>query len=270
MTRLPKTLLLLALALASSARADDVVSKGFMTGNLPEYHVADAAAPLVTERNLVEGERFWPYQTALTRKWESLLPGSLGVLIRLESKDVARIDFGRDGLHEIPVGATDLVARANAIRVGKAEKSAPNLLFAIGPRLLDSASLVARGFPFADALEKRFFLCIFADPWRREFGSLVSALAPLRNRPDVLLVLFPQSHRPDSQVAGQLRAMKWTVPFVYAHLSEPYTRTLLEQGTAFPALSLQTGEGRVLYEGRFGGGALAKLTAAMGAQAAGE
>ena len=59
--------------------------------------------------------------------------GNVGVLIRVEAPGVARVDFGRDGLHEVPVVKTDLVERANQIRRGEAEKLAPNFLLAIGP-----------------------------------------------------------------------------------------------------------------------------------------
>ena len=258
-----KRFLLLLLALAPAALRADPLSEGHMTGKLPEYHVADAAAPVVTEANLVERELFWPYQTALTKPWESLGRGSLGVLIRVESARDARIDFGRDGLREVPISATDLVERSNAVRLGKVEKVAPNFLLAIGPRLLDSRTPLVKAFDFKEAATHRVFLCVFADPWRKEFEAIATALERLRDRPDVLTILFPQSHRPDSQVSGQLRAMKWTPPFVYAHLSEPYTHSLLHAGTPLPAILLQTGDGRVLYEGRFGSDVVAKLDAAL-------
>jgi hypothetical protein len=257
--------LLLGLTLAIAPRADDVLTEGHMTSKLPEYHVADAAAPVVTEKNLVASERFWPYQTALTRAWRSLPVHSLGVLIRVENAGSARIDFGRDGLHDVPVPSTDLVERSNAIRLGKVEKAAPNFLLAIGPRLLDSRAAVVRAFPFADAAENHLFLCVFADPWRKEFETLVTALAPLRERAGVQTILFPQSHRPDSQVSGQLRAMKWTPPFVYAHLSEPYTHSLLDADTPLPAVLLQTGDGTVLFESRWSTDVVGKLTAAVNA-----
>jgi hypothetical protein len=268
MKKLQKTLLCVAFALASSSRAD-VLSKGHMTGSIPEYHVADPSAPAVTERNLAASERFWPYQAALTRPVDSLPAGSLGVLIRIERSGPARLDFGRDGLREVPISATDLVERSNAIRLGKAEKLAPNFLLAIGPRLLDSTDPVVRAFPFKDAAASHLFLCVFADPWRREFGALVTALAPFRDRAGVQTILFPQSHRPDSQVSGQLRAMGWTPPFVYAHLSEPYTHSLLDAHTALPAVLLQTGDGAVLLESRWSTDVAAKLDAALNA-AAGE
>ena len=97
---------------------------------------ADGAYPAaVTEQNLLASERYWPYHVALTKPFQALRPGTTGVLIRVESSSVARIDFGRDGLFEVPVAATDLVARANRVQRGELAKRAPNFVFALGPRL---------------------------------------------------------------------------------------------------------------------------------------
>ena len=78
----------------------------------------------------------------------------------------------------------------------------------------------------------------------------MSELESLR-RSDVLLILFPQGHRGNADVAGQLRAMNWTEPFVYDHLAEPYTTSLLSTGTPLPAVLLQTADGRALLETRW-------------------
>lgn len=255
--------LLCTLGVRSAAEVRDASpSAGF-----PEYHAQDANAAAITEGNLLASERFWPYQTALTRPWQSLPVGSVGVLIRVEAGDKARVDFGRGGLFELPIGVTDLVERSNAIRLGKVEKVAPNFLYALGPRLLDPAT--AKVYPFEDTARNQLFLCVFADPWRVEFGPLVSELEAFqRQRPGTLLMLFPQGRRPDSEVRGQLLAMKWSAPFVFDHLSEPYTKTLLSAQTPLPAVQLQTAEGRVLFEGRWSSAAAREIDAALGATAA--
>jgi hypothetical protein len=185
------------------------------------------------------------------------------VLIRVEPGGYARLDFGRDGLARVPLSATDLVARANDVRLGRAEKPAPNFLWAIGARLVDSTAENVRAFPFEDAASHTAFLCVFADPWKREFAGLVTALEPVTRRAGVQTILFPQSQRPDSQVAGQLRAMKWTPPFVYAHLSEPYTESLLDDPKALPAVLLVTADGRVLHQERLSRDSARRLEAAL-------
>jgi hypothetical protein len=214
-------------------------------------------------------ERFWPHQVAISGSWQPagrgapLPAGFPGVLIRVEPYGRARIDFGRDGLYEVPIAETDLVERANRVRRGQLEKRAPNFLYAIGPRLVDSESDPARAFPYPEAAEHRAFLAVFADPAAEDFAALAASLAPLREREGLLTIFFPQGQEPDPAVRERLRSLGWTVPFVYDHLSEAYTATLLPAGMRPPALLLQTEEGRVLFKSPWQAGALAPLTVAL-------
>ena len=224
---------------------------------------ADDAA--VTEQNLHASERYWPYHVALTKPLHALKPGTTGVLIRVEASGAARIDFGRDGLHEVPVAATDLVERANRVRRGELSKKAPNFVLALGPRLVDTSSSAPSQFSFARAGEQRGFLTVFADPGAEGFAELAKALAPLAQRDGLLTILLPQGEHPDPEVYGKLRTLEWNVPFVYSHLTGPYTRSLLPAEAARPALMLQTPEGRVLFQSEWKTGVLPELSAALDA-----
>jgi hypothetical protein len=242
-----------------------------ISGGLPEHHAEDPSAAAVTERNLLASERFWPYQVAATATLpatadrQPVQAGDVGVLIRVEAPGVARVDFGRDGLYEIPVAHTDLVERANRIRAGELEKLAPNFLLAIGPRLVDSASDALRPLPYASVAEQRGFLCVFADPGSKEFAALAAALAALQQRHGVATILLPQGEHPDTRVREQLRSLGWTVPFVYDHLAEAYTRSLLGADAALPVVMLQTREGRVLFRSEWKAGVAPALRAALDA-----
>jgi len=260
-----KSILSLALVIGLAALARAGAGDAQPGRVLPEHHAEDSSAPVVTAKNLLESERFWPYQTALTKPFKSVPVGSLGVLIRVEPGELARVDFGRDGIYDLPVSATDLVERSNAIRLGTLNKEAPNFIYALGARLLDPAT--AKIYPFEETGRHRFFLCVFADPWRKEFVPLVTEIEALR-RPDVLPILFPQGRRPDTEVRGQLQAMSWKSPFVFDHLAEPYTRTLLASNPPLPSVQLVTAEGRVLYEGHFSAEVARKLDSLLGAAAA--
>jgi hypothetical protein len=240
-------LLSLAIGLAAfdaSAGSRDVVTRG-----LPEHHAADPQAQPITDTNLLQSDRFWPYEVALAPDAKLEIPdGSVGVLIRVESGGIARIDFGRDGLRNVPIDRTDVVARANDVRNGKLDKTAANFVLALGPRLLDPSGAVLRPFPFEVTALRPGFLCVFADPSAKEFADIATALAPLRDRADVLTMVFPQGQVPDAKMRERLRELGWEVPFVYDHLSEAYTETLLSGGVRPPAVVLQTNEGRVLLE----------------------
>lgn len=240
----PLLLLAAAGAHAQGERGDD----------LPEYHAAEAGAAPVTERNLLASERFWPYQVALARPWqppgrtEPLAPGIPGVLIRVEDSGRARIDFGRDGLHEVPVADTDLLENANRIRRGELDKLAPNFVLDLGPRLADAVADVLRPFSVRAVAEHGAFLCVFADPSAPGFAELAAGLAPLRERPGLLTILFAQGRHPDVRLGEQLRSLAWPVAFVLDHLAEPYTRSLLPEQMPPPALLLVSPEGRVRFQ----------------------
>ena len=238
-------------------------------GTLPEYRGEEEAAAAVSEQNLLASDRFWPYQVALTSAVPAkagsppLEAGAVGVLIRVEASGDARIDFGRDGLLTVPVAKTDLVDRADRVRRGELEKIAPNLLLAIGPRLVDSAADTLRPLPFPEVLAERGVLGVFADPNSKELATLATELAPLHERDGVFTILFPLGAHPDAEVREKLRALKWTVPFVYDHLAEAYTKSLTDEAATLPVLLLQTRDGRVLFQSSGKTGVMPELRAAI-------
>ncbi len=63
----------------------------------------------------------------------------------------------------------------------------------------------------------------------------------------------------------RLRSLGWKVPFVYDHLAEAYTRSLLHADTALPAVVLQTREGRVLFQSEWKADVASRLEGALDA-----
>ena len=258
----------LAVFFASQAGAGDGALPG---SHLPEYRAQEPRAESVTAETLLSNERFWPYQVALTKArpasagGPALPVGSLGVLIRVEEGGQARLDFGRDGLREIPVGDTDLVERSNLVRRGELEKIAANFVLAIGPRLVDSSAPVMHALSLETAAEKPGFVCVFADPSAESFSEIAKKLAPLAERHGVTTILFPQGRLSDAALREKLRSLEWTVPFLFDHLSEAYTRTLLPSGLKPPAVILLTKEGRVLFESAWREDPVPELTTALDA-----
>ncbi len=209
----------------------------------------------VTEANLYDKERYWPYRVAILDRMERgegempIQAGRVGVLIRVEASGNPRIDFGAYGNYEIPVARTDVVERANRIRVGEAQKDAPNFTHAIRSRMLTPREGHPVAMPRAWADPRPGFLCVFIDPEHEAFEAVARALAPLQDRNGVGTILFPQGDSADQAVLDQLNALEWDAPFLADFLSEPYTRTVLPEGPEMPYLLLHTAEGRVLYSG---------------------
>jgi len=256
---------LLVLMLAARVFA----GSGALGTELPVYRAQDADADVVTGENLLASDRFWPFRVELIEVWRPdpsggpLRAGTAGTLIRVEPPGSARVDFGRHGVYAVPVDATDLIQRANRIRIGELKKTAPNFLISIGPRLADSAGDVMQAFDYTHEYERRAFLCVFADPNSGDFAELAAALAPVAMRYDVLPIVFPQGQISDRAVGLRLRSLGWKVPFVFDHLSEPYTRSLLSEEVQQPVVLLQNREGRVLFSGIWDAELAAQLDSAL-------
>ena len=231
-----------------------------------------ASGTVVTAANLLDHEKVWPYRVTLTEAWlppggaAPLTAGTVGVLIRVETGGVARIDFSSDGKYEVPIEKTNLVEDANRIQRGEIDKPAPNFLYAIGTHLVDSAADSLAPLAPETLYDRRAYLCVFADPRGKQFSELAKALRPLKARSDMETILFPQSQQPDAATRDQLRAADWKVPFVYWFLSVPYTRTLVREGTPFPTILLVTNEGRMLFQEPWQDGTLPRLQAALDAR----
>jgi hypothetical protein len=220
----------------------------------PKFDAADPAAPRITEANVFENERFWPYQVELTKPFTPagrkapLEAGTLAVLVRLERPGVARIDFGRDGRAEVPVGATDIVARADRIRLGEEQKIAPNLVFAIGTRLVDSAAPSIQGLDLGPVYAAKAFVAVFADPASDGFAGIAEGLKQLGEREGVLVVLFAKGEHPDRVLRERLRKLAWTVPFLRDSYSEGYISALRADHAPMPSVMVLTPDGRVLLD----------------------
>lgn len=251
--RIPPLLLLAVLVLAATPCAAPAPASA--SGNdLPPHVVADPTAEEVVGSNLMEGERFWPDQVALLAPWappgreraiDSRFPG---VLVRVLDGRSARIDFGRDGVHTVPIAKTDLLNRANAIRRGDAEKPAANFVFMIGPRLVSSSGPTPRSMPFVEAMRYDRFVLVFADPDSEGLEGIATSLRPIGLPENALVVFFPLARKTNGDVYDRLRALDWPVAFVFDHLAEPYARVLLGELPSEPRVMLVTGEGRSLLD----------------------
>lgn len=229
----------------------------------------DPAEP-VTAQNLLAAEPTWPYQVVLTRPWrppgsaQALSAGIRGVLIRVETSGLLRVDFGGDGLYEVPLDATDGLVRANAIRRGEAYKGFPNFVFSIGSRLVDPALPAIGGVNLQEMSKADAFLCLFVDPADPAFVEMWEALARFGQRPAIYTLLFPEGSHPDAAMRQRLREVGWTVPFVFDRLAELYRRTLVSDAK-LPRLQVVSPEGRVRLETEWAPGVVDRVEKALAA-----
>lgn len=275
MRRSLSVLLASFLVAAVSAASEDARPASGEAAGAPSSAGADAqgepedrAAPVLTAGNLFENESYWPYRVKLTEPFRApgreraLPPRTPGVLIRLEDPGTALIDFAKLGVHRVPVAGTDLVDEANKIAGGSTHKFGPNLTVALGPRLQVSDPAGMHGVTYHELAEQKAFLCVFADPDSAQFGEIAKALAPLQKTEGFRTVFFPQGDHADAKVHETLVAAGWETPFMLDRLSESYTKGLLVDGS-IPSVTLNTPEGRLLFQSEWKADVLAPLTGAI-------
>ncbi len=209
----------------------------------------------ITAETIYDHEAAWPDIVALVADLapSSLARGQRGVLIRVLPTGRARIDFGRRGVHEVPIAVTDLVERANHVRTGERFKGTPNFLLQIGTRLVDTRAAAPAPLESVVLARHQRFLCVFADPARDDLAQLAQSVEEHASRIDARTIFFPQ-HVARGELAtvhARLRAIAWMPALAYPELVADYTQALLEATPDEPTWLLVTAEGRELDRKRW-------------------
>lgn len=214
----------------------------------------EASAGEITAANVLENERFWPDIVALEEPWTPeagatpLKRGFRGALLRIEDDLRVRIGFGRHGNHDVPLDKTDLLARANEIRLGNRHKLGPNFVVHFGAQFVDPENASLAPYPTSRLQDSNRFLAVFADPRSPGFAKAARVLEPVGTLPGVQAVLFPL-FVPAGElgtVRDALVAADWLVPFAYPGGADIQARSLLGEAAEPPAVLLLSAEGRVL------------------------
>lgn len=238
------------------------------------YVAADPAATPVTAENVLERERFWPphveLESALEREGtHTLKAGTTGVLVHVKpdrSKGgIVRIDFGRDGRADVPLDRTDLIERANRVRLGELHKGTALLTLALGTKLAKGEQGRLTPVVIDEVGGHAAYLLVFADLAAPEFPEVSRQLAALQARRGLYTILLPQGDQHDRDTLAKLEEHGWSVPFVLDQLAEGYRRAYLGDASPLPSLMLMSEEGRVLFEGAPEADGLEQLTGALDA-----
>ncbi len=249
--------LLPATQLACSPSADEARdAKPAATATQPAPDAAQASGGRINAENVYENEAAWPNIASLVEPWtpdgaaSPLKQGYRGGVIRLLPSGLVRIDFGRHGKHEIPIAATDFVARANEVEAGTRFKTAPNFLAHFGTQFVHPTSPEPMAFPTPELAKSDRFLCIFADPGPESFAVLAERLAALADVPKLQGLMFPLAVERDQiqAVKDRLEAVGWRVPYAYPQAAEKHAESLLGAVPTRPTALLITGEGRLLLQ----------------------
>jgi hypothetical protein len=242
----------------------------------PGEHVRETESqpdPGIRAEELLDREEDWPNIAALVEPWTPpgaetpLKKGYRGALIRVIDARSARIDFGRHGKYDVPIGSTDLLLRTSEVEAGKRHKVAPNFLAHFGTQFLHPSTAEMVPLPTPELAKSDRFLCLFADPREPEFARLAQALAGLADVQGLQPLFFPLGLKQDElqSVKDRLQAVGWPVPFAYPEAAERHAESLLGEVPLRPTALLVTAEGRLLdLTGLDDPGAVETLRAAAG------
>lgn len=266
------TLLLTFLAACTKTGREDGGAKRSLVDEIAASQAiadADVQAP-VTLANLYEREAFWPHHIQLTEDWKPMGWGEgefgwgLGVVVRIDESARIRVDFSRFGKHWVPARVTDVLDRANALRIGADQKFAPNLVLALKNRLLDPSGRELVEIS-QDVFAQRAWVLVFADPRAEEFAEISRSVAAIAAQEGTMVVLVAQGGHADSHIYKACYDAEWPGAFLLDRFGPAYTEAYLDGDRVAPYVQLMTPDGRLLWEASWSVARMAALGAELGA-----
>jgi hypothetical protein len=215
-----------------------------------------SASDEVTLSNLADREAEWPYQVRLVKAWKPTGyegefgwgEGTTGTILRIEPPARLRVDFGRFGKVWVPADATDVVARANQVRIGEIQKFGPNLAAALNHRLLDpSERSLAEYREDLFVKPRQVYVVIFADPIASSFGEIAKASHEWAKIPGSLVVLVALGQVDDAHVYKACYDAGWKGVFLMDRFAPAYAEGYLEPSDPRPAVHVMSPEGRLIF-----------------------
>lgn len=213
---------------------------------------------------IYESSAYWPPRATLTADWTPagngriLAKGQGGILIRLEPGPPveALIDFGRRGLHRIPIEQTDIAYRVRQLSSGDMNKEFPNWSMMLGrgfSRIAPGSG--ALNIEVKALLPYRHLLIIYLDgnpEAMRRVAEELAADVELYAATKTFPVVFPRENFAASGPSTVIESMQTNgleeIAFMAPHVSEPYARSIDHKVPGYPALVLADVEGKTLYE----------------------
>jgi hypothetical protein len=221
------------------------------------------AAQAIDEHSIYRESALWPPRSALTSDFTSadtdaprtLPAGREAVLIRLEPGDPVHVvlDFGRLGLHHVPLAQTDVLHRARQLAAGETVKDTPNWTMMIG-RGFSRVREVPQKIPLQELNDFRNLLIVYLTD---EPESIKAALERVHVLQDLLEatatfpVVFVDEKIARRGESGTIRKLidngLGELPFMAPHVSAPYARSMAHGIQARPSWVLTDVEGKTLY-----------------------
>jgi len=201
----------------------------------------------------------WPFRVALKEDLSVpennvLTQGRIGVLIRVEEMDDGRVvaccDFGRNGIYQVSVESTDLVARMEEIAAKPELKRRSNYVEMLANkfRMPDGAGDFA-ALPLPAFKEKGGFIFIYINR-TESYKSLAKRLKnarPIIEERAVIPILLPLFPYVDSDLTSSVDNLDMDVGIFPAFLCHPFIRALHHEAKSENMLVVTDMDGLILY-----------------------
>ena len=205
----------------------------------------------ITAENLSVRDDYWPHRVQLTSPWTPAsgeAVGTKGVLMRVVSAEFARIDFGRAGIHDVPIAVTDLLLRSNEVREQGSDSRIGNLTRMIGRALGDPRHEPWRAYRRSKVAGLDILL-VSAPLEAALLREMAEPLTRIDERVGVRVVLLVQGETSSEEIFRLLHEIGWTTPFLLQRHVQVATHGYLNEARTLPWLGLFTPNGRVLHQG---------------------
>lgn len=214
------------------------------------------AEPVLNGESLYHYPQFWPPYAFLKEPLPQkegngpILPDIRGVLIRITDDGRALIDFGRHGMHDVPVEQTTLPAQARRIQEGKESKRGPNYLQMLGPPKMHHYKQ-GEMVPVSpdETKDWKGFIFIYLPDGDEAWNHLVHSLSqagPLLGETGFQPFLMPLFHYDDQQLFGKINDHKLDLVVMRSFLNFPFVSVLSHNPGKGPLLVATDLEGKVL------------------------
>lgn len=216
---------------------------------LAPLYAMEASSDL-TSQSLPAHSDFWPPKIHLTGDVETrtgtFSTGQRGVLLRIEGNPaIAVVDFGRDGIHEVPLDQTDALATARRIKDGEEPKPLPNYLSMLGPpKLFRAVEGKMKAIPLHETGDWKGFLFLYLPvedlDWTA-FAGLLEENKDLVRKTGLQPLLLPLSRIKDAELFQKLKEYSLPVAVMHDFLGFSFLNALAHQpgdGPLFVATDL--------------------------------
>ncbi|MEM7412560.1 MAG: hypothetical protein AAF430_20180 [Myxococcota bacterium] len=211
---------------------------------------APAGAP-VTAQTLPILDDYWPYRVHLDEPWapegEQPIAQQRGLLMRVEDAEHLRVDFGRYGMHSVPVGMTDVLEQTKALRAEGNDGKIDNATRMIGRALGDPRWEPWRAYRRTDAAH-RDLLLVGMPLDRALLAQMQEPLSALDATDRVRVVMLFQGEITDQEIFDVLFELGWTMPWLLQRHTRGGTEAYLNEAEGLPWLALVTPNGRLLHQ----------------------